>query len=160
MLDSTFQLEQFKQNVRGARIVHIASHGMFTGDPDSSFVMAHDHLLNMNGLENLFKSESFSDTPVELLTLSACQTAEGDDRSPLGLSGVALRSGARSIMGSLWPVSDNAARTMFPIFYNSMKGSDISKAKALQKSQLALLNDEEMKHPFYWGPFILIGNWY
>lgn len=160
MLDTTFQLEQFKKQVQGARVVHIASHGMFTGDPNSSFVMAHDHLLDMNGLENLFKSELYSDTPVELLTLSACQTAEGDDRSPLGLSGVALRSGARSIMGSLWPVSDNAARTLFPIFYNSMKGSHLSKAKALQQAQLALLKDDEMKHPFYWGAFILVGNWY
>jgi len=160
MLDNTFQLEQFKQKVQGARVVHIASHGMFTGDPNSSFVMAHDHLLDMNGLENLFKSELYSDTPVELLTLSACQTAEGDDRSPLGLSGVALRSGARSIMGSLWPVSDNAARVLFPLFYSSLKETGLSKAKSLQKAQLALLNDKEMKHPFYWGAFILIGNWY
>jgi len=160
MLDTTFQLDQFKQKVQGARVVHIASHGMFTGDPNSSFVMAHDHLLDMNGLENLFKSELYSETPVELLTLSACQTAEGDDRSPLGLSGVALRSGARSIMGSLWPVSDNAARTLFPLFYQSIKQTGLSKAKALQKAQLALLNDDEMKHPFYWGAFILIGNWY
>jgi len=93
-----FKLEHFARQLnQGARIVHIASHGLFTGDPKKSFIMTHDRLMDMNMLEELFKSEAFSDAPVELLTLSACQTAEGNDRAPLGLAGIALKSGVRSI---------------------------------------------------------------
>jgi len=161
MMDDDFQLGLFKQKSKAAQIIHIASHGMFTGEPESSFIMTHDRLLDMNILGDLFKTGSNTDKPVELLVLSACQTAEGDDRSPLGLSGVALQSGARSILGSLWPVSDDAAKTVFPKFYSKLKDDEsLSKAKALQSAQIELIHSKEMGHPFYWAPFILIGNWF
>lgn len=160
LMDEQFVLENFEDEMeRTYRIVHIASHGIFSGTPEESFILTHDRLLNMNQLESLFKSEQFSDAPVELLTLSACQTAEGDDRSPLGLSGVALKSGARSALGSLWPVSDSAARILLPEFYRNLKQTDRTKAQALQKAQTALLNRKEYRHPAYWAAFILIGNW-
>ena len=107
----------------------------------------------------MFKSEKFSHSPVELLTLSACETAVGDDRSPLGLSGVAYKSGARSTLGSLWPVSDEAAQKMLPVFYQALKTSGTSKARALQQAQVELIQSEDLSHPAFWGPFILIGNW-
>ncbi len=160
LMDDQFALDSFEQEMqRSYRIVHIASHGIFSGDPEQSFILTHDRLLNMSRLEALLKSEQFSDAPVELLTLSACQTAEGDDRSPLGLSGVALKSGARSALGSLWPVSDNAARILLPDFYRHLKQTDQTKAQALQQAQIALLNRPEYRHPGYWAAFILIGNW-
>jgi len=88
LLDDEFQLARFKNEIKGARIIHIASHAVFSGEPESSYILAHDKILDMNEIDSLFKAESFNQYPVELLTLSACQTAEGDDRSPLGLAGL------------------------------------------------------------------------
>ncbi len=89
--------------------------------------------------------------PVELLTLSACQTAEGDDRAPLGLSGIALKARVRSALGSLWPVSDDAAAELMAGLYRNLGQGGASKAEALRQAQLA--------HPFFWAPFVLVGNW-
>lgn len=160
LLNDQFQLSSFEKQMKNQyRIVHIASHGLFTGKPEESFIVAHDHLLNMNKLEALFKSEAFSQSPVEILTLSACQTAEGDDRSPLGLSGVAIKSGARSALGSLWPVADEAAQQLLPEFYRGLNNPDHTKAQALQQAQIQLMHQPGYEHPSLWSPFILIGNW-
>jgi CHAT domain-containing protein len=161
LMNSDFLRERFSGEIKhqNYRIIHIASHGFFGGTPEENFIMTYDKLLNMNLLEQYIKPKQFADIPVELLTLSACQTAEGDDRSPLGLSGVALKSGARSVVGSLWPVSDTATQLLLSSFYKHLNSSDISKAKALQMAQLELIKTEEFNHPFYWSAFILVGNW-
>lgn len=158
--DEDFNLARFETEVgKSYRIVHIASHGIFSGDPKESFIITHDGLLDMNLLEKLFKSDTFSDQPVEILTLSACQTAEGDERSPLGLSGVAIKSGARSAIGSLWPVADAVAQTLLPDFYANLQKDNTTKAKSLQQAKLTLMKDPKYRHPGFWSPFILIGNW-
>jgi CHAT domain-containing protein len=158
--DETFLLDDFEKAIEESyRIVHIASHGLFSGTPEESFIITYDQLLDMNHLEALFKSDSFTDSPVEILTLSACQTAEGDERSPLGLSGVAIKSGARSAVGSLWPVADEAAQRLLPAFYRGLKDGGLSKAKALQQAKIELLRQKAFTHPALWSPFILIGNW-
>lgn len=141
------------------RIVHLASHGVFRGDMEESFILTYDHLLNMGRLAELFQSEAFDQAPVELLTLSACQTAEGDQRSPLGLTGVAIHSGARSALGALWPVSDHATQRLLPAFYKRLREPEMNKALALQQAQLELMKSREMAHPFFWAAFILVGNW-
>jgi len=139
--------------------VHIASHGVFGSDANSSFIMAHDQIINMNELEKILYSEKFKDKPVELITLSACQTAEGDDRAPLGISGVALQAKVRSAMGSLWSISDEATVKFMQLFYQNLMSGKMSKAEALQDAQRRFVTDEEFSHPYYWSPFILIGNW-
>lgn len=156
-----FQLQRFSTEIEAHSfsVVHIASHGYFGGTPEQNFIMTYDKLLNMNALESLVKPKQFADRPVEILSLSACQTAEGDDRSPLGLTGIALKSGARSALGTLWPVSDEAAQQLFPAFYNLLKDPAISKAEALRQAQCLLMRQDEFHHPFYWSPFILVGNW-
>ncbi len=161
LMNSEFLRDRFSGEIKDQnyRIVHVASHGFFGGSPEENFIMTYDKLLNMNLLEEYIKPKQFVDLPVELLTLSACQTAEGDDRSPLGLSGVALKSGARSVLGSLWPVSDTATQLLLSSFYKHLDNQNISKAKALQKAQLELINTKEFNHPFYWSAFILVGNW-
>jgi len=160
LLDDKFLLGNFEKEIsKSYGIVHIASHGLFSGTPEKSFLVAYDRVLNMSKLEELFKSEAFSDSPVEILTLSACQTAEGDDRSPLGLSGVALKSGARSALGSLWPVADVVAKQLLPDFYNNLNAHNMTKAKALQAAKIKLLKQNEYSHPGLWASFILIGNW-
>jgi CHAT domain-containing protein len=156
-----FQLQRFSTEIEAHSfsVVHIASHGYFGGTPEQNFIMTYDKLLNMNALEALVKPKQFAERPVEIISLSACQTAEGDDRSPLGLTGIALKSGARSALGTLWPVSDAAAQQLFPAFYTLLKDPTVSKAEALRQAQCLLMRQEEFHHPFYWSPFILVGNW-
>lgn len=160
LLNRSFVRASFQQEVQENpyQMVHIASHGEFGGSPEKSFVLTYDGRLNMNQLEELMQAQA-EGTPIELLTLSACQTAEGDDRAPLGLGGVALKAGVRSALGSLWMVSDQAAQTLIPAFYQQLQEPGRTKAKALQQAQLRLLKQPNLAHPFFWGPFILIGNW-
>jgi len=141
------------------RVVHIASHGFFGGTAEDSWLMAHDELLDMNELSQLFKPKEFADEPIELLILSACQTAEGNDRAPLGLSGVALTSGARSVLGTLWVVADQATSELMQSVYSQLGEANNSKAEALRKAQIQSLASDDFSHPFYWAPFVLIGSW-
>ena len=161
LLDNHFTIEHFKEEVMLSpyAIVHIASHGVFGSNAESSFLMSYDDLLHIDDLEMLLKSDKFEKEPIELLTLSACQTAEGDDRAPLGFSGVALKAHARSALGTLWPISDDAAFNLMTHFYQNLIDKKMTKVKALQQAQLVLLKQTDMKNPFYWSPFILVGNW-
>lgn len=161
LLNENFVRQRLNEEILKSpyRVVHIASHGVFGHSSDQSFIMTYDQILTIDQLENLLLSEKFSDFPIELLTLSACQTAEGDDRSPLGLSGVALKAKVRSVLGSLWPVSDQATVQLMLAFYQRLNLASLSKAQALRQAQIELLNDLKWSHPYYWSPFILIGNW-
>jgi CHAT domain-containing protein len=113
----------------------------------------------MNDLISLFQTEAFTDKPVDLISFSACETAEGDDRSPLGISGVVVQAGVRSAIGTLWEVFDEAAQKVFADFYQQYYKQGMTKAKALQNAQLALLKSQGFDHPVYWGGFILTGDW-
>ena len=161
LLDENFELDRFRNEVTDGsyRVVHIASHGYFGGTAQDSWLMTHDELLDMNELSNLFKPKEFADKPVELLVLSACQTAEGNDRAPLGLSGVALTSGARSVLGTLWVVADDATSEFMQLFYDQLAKTDRSKAQALRQAQLLTIEQDRFSHPFYWAGFVLIGSW-
>ena len=105
------------------------------------------------------KRETNRNNPIELLVLSACQTAEGDRRAALGLAGVAVRSGARSTLASLWAVDDKSTSAFMVEFYKQLAKSHISKADALRQAQISLIKEYGFKHPFYWAPFVLVGNW-
>ena len=161
MKNTDFLLEKFEASVQqGHSIVHIASHGFFSGTPEKSFIMTYDHLLNMNQLAQLFQTEAFHNRPIELVTLSACQTAEGDDRSPLGLSGVVVQAGVKSAIGTLWPVADEAAKQFFSDFYQFYQQAGATKSSAMQQAQQKLMTSSKQKHPAYWAPFILVGEWH
>jgi len=140
-------------------IVHVASHGEFQSDVRDTYLLTYDGKLNMNALEGYMASTKYRDQPVELLTLSACQTAVGDDKAALGLGGIAVKAGARSALATLWYINDQASSQLIKAFYAELKGSDISKAGALRQAQLSLVNDPRFSHPSYWAPFLLIGNW-
>jgi len=140
-------------------IIHIASHGQFSSDPRQSFLLTHDGKLTMDNLESLMGLSAYRENPVELLTLSACQTAVGDDRAALGLAGVAIKSGARAALASLWFINDQATSELVQDFYRHLKESPVSKAEALRLAQVRLLSMEEYSHPAFWAPFLLIGNW-
>lgn len=161
LVDAQFTLSELGRNVTagGHRIVHIASHGFFGGSAEESFIMTYDEILTISGLQDLLQREAASNAPIDLLTLSACQTAEGYDRSPLGISGAALKARARSALGTLWPVSDDAARDLMPKFYRGMIQEGRSKAQALRRAQTDILADPRYAHPFFWAPFVLVGDW-
>lgn len=161
LLNENFSLANFKQALTNEshKILHIASHGFFGSTAEDSFIMTYDRILNLNQLENLLNADYFKLNPIDLITLSACQTAEGDDRSPLGISGVAIKSKVHSALGSLWPVSDDATSQLMTQFYENLKKPDYSKAKALQEAEIKLLKQQEFKNPSMWSPFVLVGNW-
>jgi CHAT domain-containing protein len=140
-------------------IVHIASHGQFDQDLDKTFLLTYEDKLSMSKLEQFLGLSKFRTDAVELLTLSACQTAAGDDRAALGLAGVAVKAGARSALATLWVVNDPASAAMVSTFYRELQNPAVSKAKALQQAQLSLLKDLRYRHPNYWSAFLLIGNW-
>lgn len=140
-------------------IVHVASHGKFQSDVRNTFLLTYDGKLNMDTLEGYMASTTYRDRPVELLTLSACQTAVGDDKAALGLGGVAVKAGARSAVATLWYINDKASSMLITEFYSNLHNTDESKAQAMQKAQIELLNDPRFRHPSYWAPFLLIGNW-
>jgi CHAT domain-containing protein len=137
----------------------VASHAQFERDADNTFLLAYDGKLTMNRLERMLAANLFRERPVELLTLSACQTAVGDERAALGLAGVALKAGSRSALASLWFVSDEATASLISEFYRVLQEPAASKADALRQAQLSLIARREFRHPAYWAPFLLIGNW-
>jgi CHAT domain-containing protein/Tfp pilus assembly protein PilF len=139
--------------------VHIASHGEFSGDVNNSFLLTWDGKLTMDNLDSFMSVSRFRKNPVDLLTLSACQTAAGDDRAALGLAGIAIKAGARSALATLWYVNDEASSRLVVEFYKQLKDKSNSKAEALQRAQLQLVNDRRYQHPSYWSPFLMIGNW-
>lgn len=161
LLNPAFTVAAFERAAGAGEhaVLHLATHGVFGGSAASSYVMAHDGLITLEGLQSLLRSPALRRDPVELLSLSACETAEGDERSPLGLSGAALRARAKAVLGALWPVADAAAVPLMQGFYAAHLSRGLGKAHALQQAQLALLRQPETAHPFFWAPFLLIGNW-
>ncbi|NJO14361.1 MAG: CHAT domain-containing protein [Thioploca sp.] len=161
LINQAFSLKGVSQALRATPylIVHIASHGQFDRNPKNTFLLAYDTKINMDRLENLLSFSQFRENPVELLTLSACKTVEGDERSALGLAGVAIKAGARSALASLWAVNDESTSQLISEFYRQISHSQVSKAQALQSAQQKLLEQKTFRHPVYWAPFLLIGNW-
>jgi CHAT domain-containing protein len=141
-------------------LIHLATHGQFSSSLDKTFILTWDHQLNIEGVRTLLRSRAEpGQRPIELLVLSACETAEGDKRAALGLAGLAVRSGARSTVASLWSVNDASTAELMVRFYQSLAQKGLSKAASLRESQLVLLHDPQYKHPYYWAAFILVGNW-
>lgn len=161
--DEQFQRQQFARKFQGDTftIVHIASHGQFAAAADDTFLLTYDGRLKLDDLEKLIQPSQFRGEPVELLTLSACQTAAGDDgsRAALGLAGIAVKAGARSALATLWSVNDEASSELIGEFYRQLRENpNQTKAHALRAAQLKL-RDGGYKHPYYWSPYLIIGNW-
>ena len=141
-------------------IVHIATHGKFESHVEDTFLLTFDDKLTMNRLSQVVGFFRFRDEPLELLTLSACETAVGDDRAALGLAGVAIKAGARSALATLWFINDEASSRLVVEFYQQLqKDPSASKAVALQRAQVTLIQDLAYRHPGYWAPFLLLNNW-
>ena len=161
LLNKEFRVPTLEEEMKTkpATIMHIASHGKFERDVRNSFLLAFDEKLTMDRLSQIVGLSRLRDQPLELLSLSACQTAAGDDRAALGLAGIAIKAGARSALATLWFVNDEASSALVIEFYRQLKNPTLSKAQALRQAQLKLMENPDFQHPIYWAPFLLLNNW-
>ncbi|HEY9649650.1 MAG TPA: CHAT domain-containing protein, partial [Coleofasciculaceae cyanobacterium] len=162
-------------------IIHLATHADFqAGTPNSSYIQLWDSKLRLDQIREL----GWHNPPVELLVLSACRTALGNEEAEMGFTGLATLAGVKSALGSLWTVSDEGTLGLMTEFYEQLKQVPI-KAEALRQAQLAMLKGEvslqggklvtsrgsfplppdlaelgdiNLSHPYYWSSFTLIGN--
>ncbi|TKS62263.1 MAG: hypothetical protein EWM73_02645 [Nitrospira sp.] len=161
LLNAEFSTPRLEQELRDHPygILHLATHGWFASDTTQSYLLTYNGKLTINELDRLIGLFRYRKDPLELLTLSACQTGIGDDRSALGLAGVAIKAGARSALATLWFINDEASATLVSEFYRQLRNPALSKAQALQQAQQKLLADRVYEHPAYWSPFLLLNNW-
>ncbi|WP_198525045.1 CHAT domain-containing protein [Kamptonema formosum] len=161
LLNDKFTPDKFKAELKSGSfpVVHIATHGEFSSNPEKTLIYPWRSDLNFNELKELLQTQT-GDKAIELLVLSACETAQGDRRAVLGLAGVAVRAGARSTLATLWNVEDTSAKELMVKFYQELaRDKDVTKAEALSRAQRTLLQDKNYNHPAYWAPYVLIGNW-
>ncbi len=143
---------------KSANVVHLATHGQFSSKQENTFLLTWDGRLNIRELSEMLQSRETGDSgSIDLLVLSACDTAAGDDRAVLGLAGLAVKSGARSTIATLWPVKDKVASRLMVKLYQGL--GKISKAEALRQAQIYILSDKNFSDPFFWSSFVLVGNW-
>lgn len=161
LINETVTKERLTQELHSGQnqIAHISTHSYFGHSASDSFIVAYDEVLTVNEVEDLLRPAHDNQKPIELVTFSACSTAQGDDRAPLGFSGLALRAHARNAIGALWPIRDDATRQFMEEFYSVLKQNGGDKAEALQQAQLKLMAEPTLGHPSLWGPFILVGQW-
>lgn len=140
-------------------LLHLAIHGQFSATPNETFLQLWGDRLTVKDLGLLFEERTVNGLPpLELLILSACQTAQGDRRAALGIAGIAIQSGARSTIASLWTVDDDSTALLMQSLYNNLN-KDMPRAEALRQAQLMLLKNPEFSHPYYWSAFTLLGAW-
>ncbi|MEO1391413.1 MAG: CHAT domain-containing protein [Cyanobacteria bacterium J06634_5] len=167
LLNHNFTKERIATNMRSSdyNIVHFATHGEFGFTRNDTYLLAADSpdparpiegdKISLNDLDTLLKNRNA--TPIELLVLSACETATGDDREVLGIAGLAIQSGAKSTLATLWSIHDASTAVLMEDFYNQLITPGISKAKALQAAQITLL--KRGYKPSRWAPYLLLGDW-
>ncbi|MGB3671876.1 MAG: CHAT domain-containing protein [Phormidesmis sp.] len=162
LLNQEFTDEALQEQVEALPypVVHLATHGQFSSRAEDTFILTWNKRLDVNEISAILQLGSQArEVPIELLILSACETATGDERAELGLAGVAVRAGARSTIASLWNLDDESGAKLIGHLYDELIKENVSKAEALRQAQLALLNDPDYRAPFFWSAFVLVGNW-
>lgn len=160
LIDRSFTDVNLEKQIDSAKytIVHIATHGNFSSNSEETYILTWNKLLKLEDFDKLFHINTNADfQAIELLVLSACETANGDKRATLGLSGIAISAGARSTLASLWAVEDKSTAQLMSQFYRELQQHKSNKAKALQQAQIKLLKNSEP--PLIWAPYVLVGNW-
>ncbi|BAY42596.1 hypothetical protein SAMD00079811_01740 [Scytonema sp. HK-05] len=162
LLDQQFtkQALESKVNAVSFNILHLATHGQFSSRADKTFILAANGPINVIDFDSILRSRDENrPEAVQLLVLSACQTAAGDNRAALGLAGAAVKAGARSTVASLWQIDDESTAQFVGTFYKQLKNGNITKAEALRLAQLQLLKHPNYNTPSFWSAYVLIGNW-
>ena len=162
LLNEEFNRQNLEKQMNSNQftVIHLATHGQFSSQAENTFILASDGAINIKQLDNLFRSrETNPSRIIDLLVLSACETAPGDNRAVLGLAGMAVRAGARSTVASLWSLNDESAVEFMGHFYEELVQGK-SRAEALRQAQLAFLEKKNgYDAPLYWAPYILVGDW-
>ncbi|WP_414552020.1 CHAT domain-containing protein [Anabaena sp. CCY 0017] len=164
LLDKDFTSSSLENNVNTVpfNVLHLATHGQFSSRPEETFILANDGTINVLEFDNLLRSQTDTSRQIlELLVLSACQTATGDNRATLGLAGTAIKAGARSTVASLWHINDQSTAILIGEFYNELVNGKVTKAEALRRAQVKLLTKyPNYSRPGYWAAYVLVGNWF
>ena len=141
-------------------LLHLATHAQFSADPSRTFLNLWDGQLRVADMGRLFEERTTNRLPpIELLVLSACQTAQGDRRAALGIAGIAIQSGARSTIASLWTVDDASTAKLMGYLYHNLE-TGMTRSEALRQAKLKLLRDPDLNNPYYWSAFTLLGVWW
>ncbi|MEM8639823.1 MAG: CHAT domain-containing protein [Cyanobacteria bacterium P01_G01_bin.54] len=177
----TYSNLRSQANQRQFQILHLATHARFRpGAADAAYIQLWDgEDVPLQGLRDF---KLYQDPALELLVLSACETAVGDAAAELGFAGAALQSGVKSVLASLWQVSDVGTLALMNSFYAQLADPAVTiKAEALRQAQLALLHRDvsvrrgylgetvlppgladypniDLSHPYYWSAFTLVGS--
>lgn len=162
LFGEAFGPERLAEEIRARpySVVHVATHGRVAADGSDSFLLTRNGRLGLDDVARMIQTTRFrQETPLELLTLSACETAAGDEQAALGLAGVALRSGARSALATLWPVNDEATARLIDRFYAELARPGQTRAGALRVAQRSIREAPRFAHPGYWAPFLMISSW-
>lgn len=161
LLNQSFTASNLKEKMQNNTfpIIHLATHGRFSSKAADTFILTWDTKINAKDFDILLRSDRRATNPIELLVFSACQTAAGDNRATLGLTGVAVRAGARSTVATLWSVDDEATALLMEKFYKELSNNQVTKAEALRRAQQSVLQESEFSHPYFWSAFVLVGNW-
>ncbi|WP_235182368.1 CHAT domain-containing protein [Fischerella thermalis] len=160
LLNQNFTRKNVQNQMQAApyTVVHIATHGEFSSNAEKTFILTWNQLLKVKDFDKILRlGNSSKSRAIELLVLSACQTALGDKRATLGLAGIAVRAGARSTLATLWSVDDESTAVLMSKFYDELENPTLTKADALRRAQISLLESDEI--PYLWAPYVLVGNW-
>ncbi|MGB7251362.1 MAG: CHAT domain-containing protein, partial [Phormidesmis sp.] len=182
-LNPEFTLANLKQQIdtHSPEVVHLATHALFrAGEPENSYIQLWDSQLTLDHIQAV----NWRDPAVELLVLSACQTAIGNDSAELGFAGLTLRSGVKSVVASIWNISDTGTLALMSEFYEQL-GRTSTKAEALRQAQLKMIRGEvaiegdqlqlsrgnvdlsgelsreeisDLSSPYYWAAFTMVGS--
>ncbi|AFY34500.1 CHAT domain-containing protein [Calothrix sp. PCC 7507] len=163
LLNNDFTSNALEKNVntKTFNVLHLATHGQFSSRPEDTFILANDGPINVLQFDNLLRRQDATPSQsLEMLVLSACETATGDNRATLGLAGASVKAGARSTLASLWHINDKSTAILIGEFYRELVKNKVTKAEALRHAQIKLLRDyPNYSRPGYWAPYILVGNW-
>jgi len=140
-------------------VLHLATHASFNGRSDRAFIVANGEVILLSELRQILSANRTRGGELDLLILSACETAVGDDEASMGLAGAAVQAGAKSAIASLWPVSDAGTAELMKTFYRLYREGR-SKSEALREAQLAMIaQGGEVADPNIWAAFTLLGAW-
>lgn len=155
--EDTFTSANLKKAVEeeNPTVLHIASHAFFSPYAAENYIRAYGSRISLTELRALVAP--VSGTALDMLVLSACDTAHGEPDAVLGMAGSAYQAGARSVVGGLWPVDDKTTPVVMRDFYTGIYKNQMSKAEALRQAQLNRLRAGDA--PYLWAPYILLGNW-
>jgi CHAT domain-containing protein len=162
-LDEAFTANKLRDVAsRKFDVLHIASHFRLSpGTEVNSFLLLGDGTKLTLGE---IREKNYRFDNVDMLTLSACDTGLGGGRNEKGqeIEGfgvVAQGQGAKSVLATLWTVEDKSTSLLMSDMYKRRQRNGLTKIEALSDSQNLLMSSKEYSHPFFWAPFILMGNW-